>query len=54
MSNAHKINIPQDSAERLQYMKRLFPQATGAFLGDAWRGGRQEALRRLNTTNIEA
>ncbi len=54
MSNAHKINIPQDSAERLQYMKRLFPQATGAFLGDAWRGGRQEALRRLNTTDIEA
>lgn len=54
MSNNHKLTLPSDRSERLQYMKRLFPQATGSFLADAWRGGRLEALRRLNTTDIEA
>ena len=54
MLNAQKLTIPTDRVERLQYIKRMFPLATGAFLGDAWRGGRQEALRRLNTTDIEA
>ena len=54
MPNAQKLTIPTDRVERLQYIKRMFPLATGAFLGDAWRGGRQEALRRLNTTDIEA
>ena len=54
MANFQKLTIPTDRVERLQYIKRMFPQATGSFLGDAWRGGRQEALRRLNTTDIEA
>ena len=54
MSNNRKLTLPSDRSERLQYMKRLFPQATGSFLADAWLGGRQEALRRLNTTDIEA
>ena len=54
MANFQKLTIPSDRVERLQYMKRMFAQATGSFLGDAWRGGRQEALRRLNTTNIES
>lgn len=54
MTTFQKLTIPTDRVERLQYIKRMFPLATGAFLGDAWRGGRQEALRRLNTTDIEA
>ena len=54
MANFQKLTIPTDRVERLQYIKRMFPLATGSFLGDAWRGGRQEALRRLNTTDIEA
>ena len=54
MATFQKLTIPTDRVERLQYIKRMFPLATGSFLGDAWRGGRQEALRRLNTTDIEA
>ena len=54
MATFQKLSIPADRVERLQYIKRMFPLATGSFLGDAWRGGRQEALRRLNTTDIEA
>ena len=54
MANYYKLTIPTDRAERLQYIRRMFPQAVGAFLGDEWRGGRQEALRRLNTIDIEA
>ena len=54
MASFQKLTIPADRVERLQYIKRLFPLATGAFLGDDWCGGRHEALRRLNTTDIEA
>ena len=54
MANFQKLTIPADRVERLHYIKRMFPLATGSFLSDAWRGGRQEALRRLNTTDIEA
>ena len=54
MAHFQKFTIPADREERLQYIRRLFPQAAGAFLGDGWVGGRQEALRRLNTTDIEA
>ena len=54
MANFQKLTIPVDRVERLHYIKRIFPLATGSFLGDAWHGGRQEALRRINTTDIEA
>jgi deoxyribodipyrimidine photo-lyase len=54
MANYYKLTIPSDRIERQQYMRRMFPQATGAFLADEWRGGRQEALKRLNTLDIEA
>jgi deoxyribodipyrimidine photo-lyase len=54
MANFQKLTIPRDPTERLQYVRRMFPQATGSFLGEAWRGGRQEALRRLKTTDIDA
>jgi deoxyribodipyrimidine photo-lyase len=54
MANFYRLTIPTDRVERLQYMRRMFPQATGSFLGDNWRGGRQEALKRLNTLDIEA
>jgi deoxyribodipyrimidine photo-lyase len=54
MANYYKLTIPLDRVERMQYMRRMFPQATGSFLGDEWRGGRREALKRLNTLDIEA
>jgi deoxyribodipyrimidine photo-lyase len=54
MANFYKLTIPSDRVERLQYIRRMFPQATGAFLGDDWRGGTREALKRLNTLDIEA
>ncbi len=54
MANYYKLTIPSDRIERLQYMRRMFPQATGSFLGDDWRGGRHEALKRLNTMDMEA
>ncbi|MES2547915.1 MAG: FAD-binding domain-containing protein [Pseudomonadota bacterium] len=49
MAQAIKLTIPCDRAERLQYIRRMFPLATGPFLGDDWRGGRYEALKRLNS-----
>jgi deoxyribodipyrimidine photo-lyase len=54
MANFYRLTIPLDRIERQQYIRRMFPQATGSFLGDGWRGGRQEALKRLNTLDIEA
>lgn len=53
MANSHKLSIPSDRSERLQYIKRMFPQAVGSFLGDDWRGGRQEATKRLNSIDVE-
>ncbi|MFM9835533.1 MAG: FAD-binding domain-containing protein [Methylophilaceae bacterium] len=53
MANLHKLILPADRSERMQYIKRMFPQATGPFLGDEWRGGRQEAIKRLNSIDIE-
>jgi len=54
MANFYKLAIPQDRTERLQYIKRMFPQAAGSMLADEWRGGRREALKRLNTIDAEA
>lgn len=54
MATSYKLTIPTDRAERLQYIRRMFPQATGSFLNDDWRGGRHEALKRLNTIDAEA
>jgi len=54
MANFYKLTIPADRIERMQYMRRMFPQATGSFLGDEWCGGRREALKRLNTIDMEA
>jgi deoxyribodipyrimidine photo-lyase len=53
MANLHKLTLPIDRAERMQYIKRMFPQAIGPSLGDEWRGGRQEAIKRLNSIDIE-
>lgn len=54
MAKAYKLTIPSDRAERLQYIKRMFPQAGGTALSDDWRGGRSEATKRLNSIDIEA
>ena len=53
MANVYKLTLSADSAERNQYMRRMFPQAVGASLSDKWRGGRSEAIRRLNTIDIK-
>lgn len=49
MTKSFKLTLPAERNERLQYIRRMFPQAIGTGLGDEWRGGRQEALRRINT-----
>ncbi len=54
MAQPYKLTIPCDRAERLQYIRRIFPQALGSFLGDEWRGGRHEALKRLNSMDAIA
>lgn len=54
MANFYRLTLPADRLERLQYIKRMFPQAQGTMLSDEWRGGRAEALKRLNTLDIEA
>ncbi len=54
MANSYKLTLPIDRAERLQYMRRMFPQATGTFLNDKWHGGRGEAIKRLNSIDIKA
>jgi deoxyribodipyrimidine photo-lyase len=54
MASFYKLKLPSDRIERLQYMRRMFPQATGSFLSDDWCGGRHEALKRLNTIDMEA
>lgn len=54
MPNSYKLNIPTDRAERLQYIRRMFPQATGSYLADEWHGGRHEALKRLNSIDAIA
>ena len=54
MTKSFKLSIPTERAERLQYIRRMFPQAIGAQLADDWRGGRQEAQKRINTFDAEA
>jgi len=54
MAKAHRLTIPSDRTERLQYIKRMFPQAAGTALSDDWCGGRSEAIKRLNSLDIEA
>ena len=54
MHKSIKLTIPAERSERLQYMRRMFPQAVGTALSDDWRGGRLQALKRINTINAEA
>jgi len=54
MSKSFKLSIPADREERLHYIRLKFPQATGVALGDNWRGGRQEAQKRINTLDVVA
>ncbi len=54
MTKSFKLSIPAERTERLHYMRRMFPQASGASLSDNWCGGRQQALKRINTVDVEA
>ena len=48
-----KINIPQLRAERINLIKALFPDHTGANLTEHWVGGRTEGLKRLSNIKPE-
>ena len=54
MAHSHKLVIPTERSERLQYIRRMFPQAISTPLSDDWVGGRREALKRLNSIDIDA
>ena len=54
MKKSFKLTIPAERTERLQYIRRMFPQAIGTPLGDEWHGGRQEAQKRIHTIDVEA
>ncbi len=54
MTKSFKLTIPAERSERLQYIRRMFPQAIGTQLGDDWQGGRQEAQKRIHTIDVEA
>jgi deoxyribodipyrimidine photo-lyase len=54
MSAAQKLHIPSDRTERLHYIKRMFPNTKGFDLGHDWAGGRQNALKRLNSVDVVA
>ncbi|OYY81886.1 MAG: DNA photolyase, partial [Methylophilales bacterium 16-45-9] len=49
MTSTQKLNIPSDRVERLHYIKRMFPQATGEDLSNSWAGGRSQALSKLHS-----
>lgn len=49
MTSTQKLNIPSDRVERLHYIKRIFPQATGEDLSNSWAGGRSQALSKLHS-----
>ncbi len=48
-----RLSIPADRNERLQYMRRMFPEAAGLNLRDDFVGGRREALKRLETIDAK-
>jgi deoxyribodipyrimidine photo-lyase len=54
MKPAQKLSIPSDRNERLHYIKRTFPSAKGPDLEFAWAGGRLNALKKLNSIDVDA
>ncbi len=54
MTQPLKLDLPADRNERLQYMRRSFPNAVGVALTDNWRGGRHEAIKRVNSFDVGA
>src|SRR5690349_57958 len=49
-----KLEIPSDYQERLHYIKRQFPLAKGPDLTQPWAGGRSQALKKLNSIDIQS
>lgn len=54
MTNPIQLSIPVDRVERVQYMRRMFPQAKGRNLLEEWQGGRQQAMQLINAIDAEA
>lgn len=54
MTRPQKLIIPLDRVERLEYIRRMFPNAVGSVLTEDWRGGRHEAIKRLNSLDVAA
>lgn len=48
MGTVQKLNIPAERIERLHYIRRIFPTASGPDLADEWVGGRTAGLRKLS------
>jgi len=54
MISPQKLNLPADRVERLHYVKRMFPQATGPDLDKHWAGGRSHALTKLHSIDAQS
>lgn len=54
MVNPIKLNLPADRVERIQYVRRMFPQAKGRNLTPDWAGGRLYALDKLAELDAES
>lgn len=54
MTAVQKLNLPCDRNQRLHYIRRLFPDASGADLALQSAGGRVHALKNLNSVDVVA
>lgn len=54
MISPQKLNLPADRVERLHYVKRMFPHATGPDLDKHWAGGRSHALTKLHSIDAQS
>lgn len=53
MVNPIKLSLPDDRVARIQYVRRMFPQAKGRNLTPDWAGGRLYALDKLAELDVE-
>jgi deoxyribodipyrimidine photo-lyase len=54
MTAIQKLNLPCDRNQRLEYIRQLFATATGPDLASHWAGGRVNALKKLNSVDVDA
>lgn len=49
-----QLKLPVDRQQRIEYLRRIFPQATGRNLTADWAGGRLYALDKLSEIDVKA